>query len=240
MAFELKDKYNVCDLKALVAVLRGEGGCPWDIEQTHESIRRNFLEEAYEVAEAIDEGSPEHLKEELGDVLLQVIFHAGIEEDAGRFTLDDAADAECRKMIFRHPHIFGSERFETSDEVLDMWEDVKKIEKKYDSDTAVLRSVAKSLPGTWRAEKVQSKAEKAGYEHSGLDETAEKIKNAAEAIKRGCDKSGQAKAVSQMLFEAVNAARMLGIDPEEALSFACEDFIDKFEEAEKDGKIKKD
>ncbi len=236
MAFELKDKYDVNDLRKLVALLRGEGGCPWDREQTHESIRRNFIEEAYETAEAIDEKDPEHLKEELGDVLLQVVFHAGIEEDAGRFTLDDAADAECRKMIFRHPHIFGRDRLETSEEVLDMWEDVKKVEKKYKTDTEALRAVARSLPGTWRAEKIQKKAEKAGYKTGMLDDALGKIKAAADEISKGGD--GRSAAVSKMLFEAVNAARLLGIDPEKALTDACDGFIDSFADAERSGEIK--
>ena len=236
MAFELKDKYNVGDLRELVAVLRGEGGCPWDIEQTHESIRRNFIEEAYEVAEAIDEGDPEHLKEELGDVLLQVVFHAGIEEDAGRFDLDDSADAECRKMIFRHPHIFGEAKIDTSEAVLDMWEDVKKVEKEYKTDTDVLRAVAKSLPGTWRAEKIQKKAEKFGYDTGSLSETLGKIKAAADNISAGG--AGQAAAVKSLLFQAVNAARKLGIDPEEALSGACDEFVDEFAKAERSGEIK--
>ena len=101
--FEEKTAYTVEDLRRIVHLLRAPGGCPWDGAQTHESIRRNFLEEAYEVAEAIDEKNPAHLKEELGDVLLQVLFHASIEEDAGRFTLDDVADGICKKLIFRHP-----------------------------------------------------------------------------------------------------------------------------------------
>ena len=105
--FEPKPTYNVEDLRQIVALLRAPGGCPWDGAQTHESLRRNFIEEAYEVAEAIDEASPAHLKEELGDVLLQVLFHASIEEDAGRFNLDEVADGICKKLIFRHPHVFG-------------------------------------------------------------------------------------------------------------------------------------
>lgn len=105
--FTQKAQYTVEDLRRIVALLRAPGGCPWDGAQTHESIRRNFIEEAYEVAEAIDEQSPAHLKEELGDVLLQVVFHASLEEDAGRFDLDDVADGICKKLIFRHPHVFG-------------------------------------------------------------------------------------------------------------------------------------
>ena len=127
--FEEKTAYTVEDLRRIVHLLRAPGGCPWDGAQTHESIRRNFLEEAYEVAEAIDEKNPAHLKEELGDVLLQVLFHASIEEDAGRFTLDDVADGICKKLIFRHPHIFGNVEVASSEEVLRNWDDLKRKEK---------------------------------------------------------------------------------------------------------------
>ena len=121
--FETKARYGVEDLREIVAILRAPGGCPWDQVQTHESIRRNFIEEAYEVAEAIDQKDPEHLKEELGDVLLQVLFHSSIEEDAGRFNLDDVADGICKKLIYRHPHVFAPE-----EEALD-WEELKRREK---------------------------------------------------------------------------------------------------------------
>ena len=120
--FQYKDTYGVSDLVEIVRLLRAPGGCPWDAVQTHESIRRNFLEEAYEVAEAIDEASPEHLREELGDVLLQVVFHAGIEADAGRFDLDGVADGVCKKLIYRHPHVFGDVQVSDTGEVLSNWE----------------------------------------------------------------------------------------------------------------------
>lgn len=139
--FEEKTAYTVEDLRRIVHLLRAPGGCPWDGAQTHESIRRNFLEEAYEVAEAIDEKNPAHLKEELGDVLLQVLFHASIEEDAGRFTLDDVADGICKKLIFRHPHVFGG-----AAATPDSWEELKRQEKGQTTYTATLQSVAKSLP----------------------------------------------------------------------------------------------
>ena len=105
--FEKKSSYGVEDLREIVRILRAPGGCPWDREQDHHSIRRNLLEEAYEAAEAIDEGNPEHLQEELGDVLLQVVFHARMEEEQGGFDLDDVADGICKKLIYRHPHVFG-------------------------------------------------------------------------------------------------------------------------------------
>ena len=153
--FQYKDSYGVKDLEEIVRILRAPGGCPWDAEQTHQSIRRNFLEEAYEAVEAIDEGSPEHLEEELGDVLLQVVMHARMEQEAGRFDLDGVADGICKKLIFRHPHVFGG-----AAATPDSWEELKRQEKGQTTYTATLQSVAKSLPGLWREEKIQAKAEK--------------------------------------------------------------------------------
>ncbi len=149
--FENKSRYDVYDLERLIALLRAPGGCPWDAEQTHESLRRNMLEEAYEAVEAIDEGDTDHLKEELGDVLTQVIFHADIEREAGRFRLDDVADGVCRKLIFRHPHVFGSREAETARDVLELWDDVKRQEKHQNTVTDSLRAVARSLPALLRA-----------------------------------------------------------------------------------------
>ena len=149
--FQYKDSYGVKDLEEIVRLLRAPGGCPWDAEQTHQSIRRNFLEEAYEAVEAIDEGSPEHLKEELGDVLLQVVFHALMEQEAGRFDLDAVADGICKKLIFRHPHVFGEVSVSGTGEVLSNWEELKRKEKGQATNTDALEAVARSLPALWRA-----------------------------------------------------------------------------------------
>ena len=127
--FQYNDHYGVQDLEEIVRILRAPGGCPWDAEQTHESIRRNFLEEAYEAVEAIDEKSSEHLREELGDVLLQIVLHARMEEEAGRFDLDGVADGICKKLIYRHPHVFGDVKVSGTGEVLSNWEDLKRREK---------------------------------------------------------------------------------------------------------------
>ena len=143
--FQYKDSYGVKDLEEIVRLLRAPGGCPWDAEQTHQSIRRNFLEEAYEAVEAIDEGSPEHLKEELGDVLLQVVFHALMEQEAGRFDLDAVADGICKKLIFRHPHVFGEVSVSGTGEVLSNWEELKRKEKGQATNTDALEAVARYL-----------------------------------------------------------------------------------------------
>lgn len=240
--FENKPKYGVYDLKKLVAVLRAPGGCPWDAEQTHESIRRNMLEEAYEVAEAIDEGSSEHLCEELGDVLTQVVFHSGIEEDAGRFDLDDVADMVCRKLILRHPHVFSDVTVSGSDEVLKNWDDIKRVEKSQNTVTDSMEAVAKSLPALWRAEKIQKKAAKAGFDWpdvwGAVDKLAEELTELSDAIS---SEKGIKEELGDVLFSVVNVARFLGVDPEEALAESCDKFTSRFSyvelEASKRGKI---
>ena len=227
--FESKPAYDVEDLRRIVRILRAPGGCPWDQEQTHESIRRNFIEEAYEVAEAIDEDNPAHLKEELGDVLLQVLFHASIEEDAGRFDLDDVADGICKKLIFRHPHVFGETHADTVGQVLTSWEELKRQEKGQSTYTDTLRSVAKSLPGLWRAEKLQSKAEKAGFEWpdaaAAMDKLSEELEELRSAV---AEQSNVEEELGDLLFAAVKIARFFQIDAEAALAGTCEKFIRRF------------
>lgn len=156
--FENKERYGIGDLRKLVSLLRGPGGCPWDAEQTHESLRRNFLEEAYEAVEAIEEGNAAHLCEELGDVLMQVMFHSDIEADEGRFSLDDVADMAVKKLISRHPHVFGNVAVSGSEEVISNWDKLKRTEKNHETVADSLDGVARSLPSLWRAEKIQKKS----------------------------------------------------------------------------------
>ena len=227
--FEYKDTYTVTDLQTIVRILRAPGGCPWDIQQTHDSIRRNFIEEAYEVAEAIDEKDPAHLKEELGDVLLQVLFHASIEEDAGRFDLNDVADGICKKLIFRHPHVFADQQAETVGQVLTSWEDLKRQEKGQETDTDALRAVARSLPALWRADKIQAKAARAGFEwpdaQSAMDKLDEELGELKTAI---AEESNVEEELGDLLFAAVKVARFFQIDAEAALEGTCEKFIRRF------------
>jgi len=161
--YQKKQNYTFPDLVEIVSILRGEGGCPWDREQNHKSIRQNMLEEAYEACEAIDRESPEMLCEELGDVMLQVVFHAQMEREIGGFNIDDVADGVCKKLILRHPHIFADVKVADSEEVLRNWDAIKKVEKNQKTTGDTLDAVAKSLPALIRAEKVLKKAEKAGY-----------------------------------------------------------------------------
>ena len=224
-----KDKYDVYDLEKIVDLLRRPGGCPWDREQTHESIRRNFLEEAYEAVEAIDEKSPAHLQEELGDVLLQVVFHAQMEREQGGFSLDDVADGVCKKLILRHPHVFGDVRVADSAQVLTNWDAIKRVEKDQKTVTDSLNAVARSLPALWRAEKVQKKAAKAGFDwpdiSGALDKLEEELAELRQALQSG---EGVEDELGDVLFSAVNAARFAGVDPEQALTGSTDKFIRRF------------
>lgn len=216
--WSMKKSYNCRDLAEIVRILRHPGGCPWDQEQTHASIRRNFLEEAYEVAEAIDKGDVDGLREELGDVLLQVYFHTSIEEDAGRFTLDDVADGVCKKLIYRHPHVFGDVSVGSTGEVLSNWEELKKKEKGQLTQADALEAVAASLPALWRAEKVLKKAVRAGAPWDGLDDAVDKLGEELEEVRSARAGDGSlAEELGDLLFVAVCACSAAGVDPEEAL-----------------------
>ena len=234
--FQCQSSYDVSDLERIVAILRAPGGCPWDAEQDHQSIRRNLLEEAYEACEAIDEGSAEHLREELGDVLLQVVFHTQMEKEQGGFTLDDVADGVCKKLIFRHPHVFGDVEVADSAEVLTNWEALKRVEKSQESYTDTLKAVATSLPALWRAEKVQKKARKAGFDwddcSGAVDKLSEEIGELRQAMAEG-DPDAVAEELGDLLFAAVNVSRFVKVDSEDALNAATEKFIRRFALVEK-------
>ena len=231
--FQYKDSYGVKDLEEIVRILRAPGGCPWDAEQTHQSIRRNFLEEAYEAVEAIDEGSPEHLEEELGDVLLQVVMHARMEQEAGRFDLDGVADGICKKLIYRHPHVFGDVAVSGTGEVLSNWEALKRKEKGQATNTDALEAVARALPALWRAEKVQKKARKAGFDWPDVSGALDKLSEELEELKTAAaEGTNVAEELGDMLFSAVNAARFLKVDPEDALNGATDKFIGRFRKVE--------
>jgi tetrapyrrole methylase family protein/MazG family protein len=231
--FQYKDHYTVDDLVKLVRILRSPEGCPWDQVQTHASIRRNFIEETLEACEAIDQNDTDLLREELGDVLLQVIFHAGIEEDAGHFTLDDAADHCCKKMIFRHPHVFGSEQFESLEGQLSQWEQLKQQEKNQTSYGDTLEAVARSLPGLWRAEKLQKKAARAGFTWpdvpAALGKLQEEVSELEEAVTQD---TNVAEELGDVIFAAAGVAYKAGLDPEECLRSTCEKYIARFRSME--------
>ena len=231
--FQYKDSYGVKDLEEIVRILRAPGGCPWDAEQAHQSIRRDFLEQAYEAVEAIDEGSPEHLEEELGDVLLQVVMHARMEQEAGRFDLDGVADGICKKLIYRHPHVFGDVAVSGTGEVLSNWEALKRKEKGQATNTDALEAVARALPALWRAEKVQKKARKAGFDWPDVSGALDKLSEELEELKTAAaEGTNVAEELGDLLFSAVNAARFLKVDPEDALNGATDKFIGRFRKVE--------
>ena len=231
--FEMKSHYDYEDLLQVVHILRSPGGCPWDQEQTHRSIRRDFLEEAYEAAEAIDTGDTALLREELGDVLLQVVFHADIESDAGRFTMADVVDEVTKKMIFRHPHVFGEVQADTTEQVLVNWDQLKQEEKAQKTATDTLDSVARTLPGLWRAEKVQKKAAKAGFDWADISGALEKLDEETAELRAAVMGEGDVEEeLGDVLFAAVKVARFVGVDPEVAIGNTCEKFIRRFRAVE--------
>ena len=233
--------YTFSDLVDIIARLRGEGGCPWDAEQTHESIKKNLIEEAYEATEAIDSGKGEVMADELGDLLLQIVFHAQIGKEDGEFTIADVTNAVCEKMIRRHPHVFADTTVENSDEVLVNWEKIKKQEKGQKSATESMLSVSKYLPALMRAGKVQEKAAKVGFDWENPEEALQKVREETEELSRALkENSNIEEEIGDLLFATVNTARLAGVDAEEALVGATLKFIKRFtfveENAHKQGK----
>lgn len=224
--FLCKESYDLRDFVALVSYLRSPNGCPWDQVQTHESIRRNFLEETYEACEAIDAGDLVHMREELGDVLMQVLFHTDIEREAGHFDIDDVADAACKNLVYRHPHVFRRDEPDAPD-----WDTMKQRERAQTTTAEAMDSVARSLPALWRCDKIQAKAAKTGFEwpdvHAALDKVDEETRELRAAVASG-DTEAIGDELGDLLFAAVKVARFAGIDPEQAAHAACEKFIRRF------------
>ena len=236
MDFQFKENYNVADLIDIVEILRSPEGCPWDREQDHKSIRRDFLEETYEVIEAINKNDKELLLEELGDVLLQVVFHTQIEREQGTFELSDVADGICKKMIERHPHVFGEVKADTSDQVLENWDVIKKRTKKQKSQTESMLSIPREFPALMRADKVQKKASKVGFDWDNADGAFDKISEELAELKIAVasgDKDNMREELGDLLFSVVNVSRFIGVDSEEALTGSTDKFIDRFSKVEK-------
>jgi tetrapyrrole methylase family protein/MazG family protein len=220
-----KEKYDFTDLCDVVTILRGEGGCPWDREQDHHSIRKGMIEECYEVVEAIDRDDAALLREELGDVLLQIVFHSDIENDAGRFNIHDVANDECVKMIHRHPHVFGQVKADTSEQVLANWEVIKTEEKQRVSLADQLQAIPPMLPALMRAQKVSKKTD-AGAELSSGDVLSD-VAQTVERLKATIDSEEQKKLMGDILFDLTTACRKLGLEAEEVLTTATERVIAK-------------
>lgn len=208
-----KEEHKIEDLVEIMRILRAPGGCPWDIEQTHKSIRKNLIEETYEVVEAIDNEDMTLMREELGDLLLQVVFHARIAQENGYFNFDDVCNDVCKKLIIRHPHIFADVEADTSEKVLENWDKIKMKEKQQKTPVETMDSVSRALPSLMRAEKLASKAAKAGLDKTTLEEK-----------------------VGQLLLLTASICKECDIDGEKALYDACEKMIDEKRQEENTSK----
>jgi tetrapyrrole methylase family protein/MazG family protein len=219
------------DLVALMARLRGPDGCPWDRKQTPESLKPFLVEECYEVVDALDEGSPDKIREELGDLLFQIVFHARLAEEKGQFTINDVIRAIVEKMTFRHPHVFGDTRLTTDKEVLENWEEIKKKEKGNNEGKSILEGIPRHLPSLLRAHSLQERTARVGFDWSRIDEALpkldEEIAEFKDSLKKK-DAEGIEEELGDIFFMLVNISRFLGINPEEALRKTISKFIHRF------------
>lgn len=236
MTFEYKNSYNVQDLVDIMALLRAPGGCPWDAEQTHESIKKNLIEETYEVIEAINKKDSSLLCEELGDLLMQVVFHAQMESECGTFDFDKVADGICKKLIVRHPHIFGDVTVNSVDDVLNNWDAIKNQTKGRKTASDSISSIPRELPALMRASKVQKKAADVGFDwpdiSGALDKLDEEIAELRAALASG-DKKSSEEELGDLIFSCVNVSRFMHCDAEEILTGATDKFASRFRETER-------
>ena len=210
--------------------LRSPGGCPWDAEQTHESLKRYLLEECYEVIEAIDANDPSHLKEELGDLMLQPVFHAAIAAEKGEFTIDDVLDTVCDKLIHRHPHVFGDQIITSADEQVENWERIKKTEKGAERKSA-LAGIPPHLPALMKAQKLTEKAARVGFDWEHVDQVFAKVLEELHELEETLTEGDQARMEAELgdlLFAIVNLGRFLSLNPEQALGKTISRFTQRF------------
>lgn len=229
------NRYDYEALKGVIRKLRSPEGCPWDREQTHDSLKRYLIEETYETLEAIDTGDPEKIRDELGDVLLQVLLHSEIASEQGQFNMDDVVHGVAAKMIARHRHVFGDAEAATASEVVTLWERIKKEEKGQATHTQSLRDVPPHLPALMRGYKVQHKASKAGFDWDHIDGAWEKVREEMaelEAAAAAGDQAHLAEELGDLLFAVVNVSRFMDIQPELALTGTIEKFIRRFSSVE--------
>jgi tetrapyrrole methylase family protein/MazG family protein len=222
---------NLKKLVALMATLRSPSGCPWDKKQTPDSLKPFLIEECYEVVDALDEGDPAKVKEELGDLLFQIIFHARIAEEKGQFTIWDVIETNVEKMVRRHPHVFGDEKLSTDKEVLANWEEIKKREKGYEDRKSILEGVPRSMPSLIRAHRLQERAARVGFDWKHLNETLPKLDEEVAEFKEALKTEDAGKIEEELgdiFFMLVNISRFLDVDPEEALRKTISKFIHRF------------
>ncbi len=224
-------KDNLSDLIALMAKLRSPDGCPWDRKQTTESLKPFLIEECYEVIDALDEGSPEKIKEELGDLLFQIVFHARIAEEQGLFSLHDVISTNIEKMTRRHPHVFGDAKLTTDKEVLANWEAIKKKEKGYEERKSILEGVPRHLPSLLRAHSIQERAARVGFDWSRIDDALPKLDEEIVEFKESLknkDADGIEEELGDIFFMLVNISRFVGANPENALRKTISKFVRRF------------
>lgn len=226
-----KKKYSFSDLLEIVEILRGENGCAWDREQTHESLKNCFIEETYEALEAIDLKEDEKIAEELGDVLLQVVLHSQIAKERSAFNVDDVITGLCKKLISRHTHVFHGDDIDNPGDVILNWEKIKKTEKGFQTQTEVLKAVPKNLPALMRSCKVQYKASGVGFDWEDTEDVFKKLQEEVNelyaAYKEG-NRDAMDEETGDLLFSAVNLARFLDVAPELSLTRSTEKFIKRF------------
>lgn len=230
--FMKKDRYDLNDLVDIMALLRSGNGCPWDREQTHESLKRYMIEETYEVLEQIDKKDSTKLCDELGDLLLQVVFHAQISTENGEFDMGDVITGICRKLISRHTHVFGEAKADTSEKVLENWEEIKKREKGIENHTGVLKDVPSNLPALMRSFKVQQKAAQVGFDWDRVEEVIAKVDEEIQELKDVYKSNNMERITDEMgdvFFALVNLSRFLKVQPELALTGTTNKFIKRFE-----------
>ncbi len=229
----MEKKYTIEDLIEIVEKLRGEGGCPWDMEQTHQSIKHSIIEEGYELIETLDNEDWEKTADESGDLLLQIVFHAQIGKEKGEYDMSDVYKAVCEKMIHRHPHVFGDVKVKDSAEVLENWSQIKREDRGQTTIAQDMAAVSSSLPSLMRAQKIQGKAEKGGYVFSEPVVAGETISNIMGVIQGLSDSETAEKYVGKMLFEVVSVAKKMGVDAETALNKHIEGFIQEYSKYER-------
>ncbi len=233
--FKQKDKYSIDDLIAIVTLLRAPDGCPWDRAQTHTSIKKNFIEETYEVIEAINQKNKPGLKEELGDVLLQIALHCEMEREEGSFDFNDVCNDICKKLIIRHPHVFGDVKADNVDDALSNWEAVKLKTKGMNKPGLSMSAIPNELPALMRAQKVQSKASKAGFDWKDISGAFSKVYEEINELNNAIDRNDSPDIEDEfgdLLFSCVNVSRFIGVDSEEALKNATDKFIRRFNAVE--------
>lgn len=233
----LKDRYDFSDLIGIMKLLRSENGCPWDREQTHESLKKYLIEETYEVLEAVDLKDKDKLCEELGDLLLQIVFHAQIGTEEGTFNIQDIITGICRKLVLRHTHVFGEAKADTPDEVVDNWEAIKKKEKGLEDHTGVLKAVPSNLPALMRSYKVQQKAAQVGFDWDNIEDVFGKVFEEIQELKDVYKSKNVERITDEMgdvFFAMVNLSRFLKVQPELALTGTINKFIKRFEFIEKE------